>query len=213
MPASPSSNRFPVIIGVIAMVIAGIVTYDNVVKPNIFPKRFHVVEAERVYRSGALTPAALANVVEANGIRTIVDLGGFHDGSGGDDLEQRTAETMGVTRYRFKLQGDATGNANHYLNTLRIMTDPENQPVLVHCAAGTERTGAAIVFYRHIVDGLTLDDALGEAEDIGYSPRSNPHLREVVERWAAPLTEAYEHGGPLEGETPVPPPTPVRSDH
>lgn len=214
MAAKVSPNRFPVIVGVVALVIAGIVTFDNVVKPNVFPKRFGEVVPGEVYRSGRLTPAALASVVERHGIRTIVDLGGFHGGSGGDRLEQQTAETLGVTRYRFELKGDATGNANHYLNTLRIMTDPENHPVLVHCAAGTERTGAAIVFYRHVVEGLSLDAAIAEAERAGHNPRKQTaRLREVVERWAVPLADAYEHGGALEGETPAPAPTPVRSYH
>ena len=63
--------------------------------PNVFPKRFHEVDAGKVYRSGKLTPAAFEKVVTENGIKTIVDLGAWEPGTKEDLLAQRTAEALG----------------------------------------------------------------------------------------------------------------------
>jgi protein-tyrosine phosphatase len=45
---------------------------------------------------------------------------------------------------------------------LKIIDDPERRPVLVHCARGTCRTGAAVAMYRFERDGWTIDDVAVE---------------------------------------------------
>jgi len=183
--------------------------YVELVRPNVFPKRFGVVEPGAVYRSGKLTPAAFDKVVREHDIKTIIDLGAWEEGSRGDLLAERTAESLGVTRYRFDLVGDGTGNPNAYLDTLRIATDPERQPVLIHCGAGTERTGAAVVFYRTIVQGRDLEAALDEARAAGHSDSRNPKWRRVIQHWYEPIERAFDEGGSVEGAEPVPDPRPV----
>ena len=42
------------------------------------------------------------------------------------------------------------------------MDDPGRRPVLVHCARGTCRTGAAVAFYRFERDGWTPEDVAAE---------------------------------------------------
>ena len=194
---------------IIAAFCVAIWGYVELVRPNVFPKRFGVVEAGEVYRSGKLTPAALAKVARRHDIRTVVDLGTWPEGSPGELREQRTAESLGVTRYRFDLVGDGTGNPNYYLDTLRLVADPDSQPVLIHCGAGTERTGAAVVFYRTIVQGRDLGKALDEARRAGHSDSRNPKWRRVIQHWTEPIERAFDEGGPVGGAEPVPDPSPV----
>ena len=43
---------------------------------------------------------------------------------------------------------------------LHLLADRANHPVLVHCDAGDERTGAVVVLSRHLVEGklvITID--------------------------------------------------------
>src|SRR6185295_17352182 len=117
--------------------------------------------------------------------------------------EQHTAESLGITRFRFELSGDSTGNPNNYLQALRLMTDPSRQPVLVHCGAGTERTGCAVILYRHIVQGVPLADAVREAEAAGHSARRNEALAKTLDDWAGPIEEAYRSGGLVAGAEPL----------
>lgn len=182
--------------------LLGAVGYRDLVHPNLFPKRFGAVVPGEIYRSGKLTPAALAGVVEEHGIQTIVDLGAWEEGSRADRREQRTAEALGVDRIRLDLVGDATGDPNAYLKALRVMTDPESQPVLVHCGAGTERTGCLVVLYRMGEQGWSMEEVYAEADQSGHDPRRNPKLREVLETWSGRVLEAYATGAAsVEGTT------------
>jgi tyrosine-protein phosphatase SIW14 len=49
------------------------------------------------------------------------------------------------------------------------MSDPANHPVLVHCFAGTHRTGAYVAVYRMEFDGLTNQQAIAELMANGYT--------------------------------------------
>lgn len=184
-----------------AAVVLGIVVYRDLIRYNVFPKRFAEVVPGQIYRSGKLTPAALRSVVREHGIRTIVDFGAWPEGSRADRREARSAEALGIERVRLTgLEGDSRGEVNGYVEALRIMNDPERQPVLVHCGAGTERTGCVVALYRVYEQGWSLEDAYGEADRMGHSPERNPHLRETLETYLEPIRDALVTGRPVEVE-------------
>ncbi len=53
---------------------------------------------------------------------------------------------------------------------LEVATDPERQPVFVHCRHGADRTGMMCAIYRMVVCGWDRKDAIGEMTggDFGY---------------------------------------------
>lgn len=166
--------------------------WDAAIKYQVTPKNFGVVVPGEIYRSGELVPSTTREVVGAHAIRTIVDLGAHEPGTSEERLAQRTAEALGVERFVFDLEGDATGEPEEYLKALRIMSDPARAPVLVHCAAGSERTGACVAFYRMIYEDVPMDEAFAETREHRHNPGRNPLLRETIERWAEPLRRAIE---------------------
>ena len=190
------------------IVVLAVLFYRDHARRDLFPKRFHEVVPGQIYRSGELTPAAFRKVVHAHDIRTIVDLGAWEPGSPGDALARAVADELGVDRVVYDLEGDATGDPNAYAETLRILTDPARQPVLVHCGAGTERTGCAIYLYRTIVQDIPEDEAYREAVRVGHRDSRNPHLREVIDTWARPVEDAFERGGRVPWTGPAEPPHP-----
>ena len=190
-------------LAVALIVTVGVLAYREWVRPNLFPKNFGVVTEGVLYRSGKLTAAATEKVVREYGIRTIVDLGAFEPGTREERLAQRTADALGVDRVRMDLEGDATGNPNYYAQALRIMTDPARQPVLVQCGAGSERTGCAVAMYRHLVEGVAMDEAYAETQRYKHNPRRNPRLREVFEAWTEPVGRALREGGDVPGAEPL----------
>lgn len=196
----PRFFRNAVIIAVLTGVGSWIVVES--VLPNVFPKRFGVVVEGELYRSGRLTPAATRKVVQENGIRTIVDFGGFDKDPVGNDRAQRTADALGVRRIILPLEGDSTGDPNRYLEALRIIEDPDSGPVLMHCAAGSERTGCAVALYRMIEQDWPLDRAIDEATRYDHDPADNPQVRRMIETWRPEIERALRDGGAIDVSSP-----------
>jgi tyrosine-protein phosphatase SIW14 len=189
---------------IVAVALAGRWVHKNV-RPNLVPKRFGVVQAGKVYRSGQLTPEAFREVCSENGIRTVIDLGSeIHDDPAGEVRNQRAADALGINRYVFRLFGDATGNPNAYIQALRLASDPANQPVLVHCGAGTERTGLFCILYKHLSLGTPLDEGFAEAVRYGHNPRRTPQMKQVLDSFGPAIEDHVVRGGQIEApDTPA----------
>lgn len=198
-----SSLRSGALLVALSLALVGY-TYVKLVHEHVVPKRFGVVEAGSVYRSGKLTPAALRQVARETGIRTIVDLGAYEPGTADEVRTQKVADALGVERYRMSLYGDATGNPNYYVQALRIITDPAKQPVLVNCGAGSQRTGCAVVLFRTLIQEGDLEAALAEARRFDYNPKRDKPFMEVYNTWHGPIAEALRRGGLIPGVDPVP---------
>lgn len=192
-----------------ALAILAGVAFKPAVLENLTPNNFGEVDAGKVYRSGQLTPAALDSLNQRYHFKTILDLGSFPEGSPGDIRNQRTADALHIPRYRFNLEGDATGNPNYYVQALSLMTDAARQPILVHCGAGSERTGCAVILYDNLVRGTPLDQGLTASQKFHHDDTRNPHLAEVLTRYSGPIFRAYRGHTQIEGVPPLPDPTPA----
>ncbi|MFN7021180.1 MAG: fused DSP-PTPase phosphatase/NAD kinase-like protein [Phycisphaerales bacterium] len=186
--------------------LAGIAawTWFGWLRFDVFPRNFGEVEKGKVYRSAALTPAAVQKVVREHGIRTIIDLGGFDKDPIGDRNAARTAEALGIERYVFNLEGDGTGNPNAYVAALKVMNDPARQPVLVHCSAGAQRTSGAVMLYRDFVQGKPLEETYAEAQQYRHDPSRNPRLMPYLKQHEREIREAWLRGCMIEHYPQVP---------
>lgn len=219
MPQRARGSVNPILL-IILGVAAAIGLYTKAIRPDLSPKNFGVVDEGRVYRAGQLTPAAMRQIHSRHKIKTIIDLGAYRHGEDrindprGERRNQRVADALGVTRYVMPLYGDGTGNLNWYLHALKVMNDPANQPVLVHCGAGAERTGIAVALYEHIALQTPLEDALKGATEYRHNPRRNPHVSEILRTWGPRLVEAFRQGRQLDDPAfpPIPDPAPVNRD-
>ncbi|HBQ18058.1 MAG TPA: protein-tyrosine-phosphatase, partial [Myxococcales bacterium] len=96
------------------------------------------------------------------GVRTVVNLRHFHGRTEGDRV---CAAGM---RYEWiPLESTDAPTSAQVDRFMAIVTDPEAQPVYVHCLHGVDRTGAMIALYRMRVDGWSNSDALAEMEHFG----------------------------------------------
>jgi len=118
---------------------------------------FYRVEPD-LYRS-ARPQSAGFHELQALGVKTVLDVE-----SPGDDgaAHGSSLKLFHVPMNAFGLQDDLV------LKALRIMADPANRPMVVHCQHGADRTGAMVALYRMVVQGWTREDALREMNDGGY---------------------------------------------
>jgi protein tyrosine phosphatase (PTP) superfamily phosphohydrolase (DUF442 family) len=213
MNRAPRTRPFVRTVLLVALAIAALaVLWHKEVRDHLIPRNFGVVEAGALYRSGRLTPRATRLAVERHGIKTIVDLGAYDKHPDREEQARRTAEALGVTRYVFPLVGDGTGNPNAYVAALRVITDPANQPVLVHCSAGSERTSGCVMLYEKAVHGRAFADTYPQMTRHKHDPSENPLLMSYIADHADDILAALRAGTFIAGY-PVPDLSPTRSGY
>ncbi|MDX2115268.1 MAG: tyrosine-protein phosphatase [Planctomycetota bacterium] len=179
--------------------LAGVIAW-RLVRDHVRVKNFGVVVPGKIFRAGRLTPGSLRILHKRHGVRTIIDLGAETAGSPAERSMERAAADLGLSRVRFHgLKGDGTGDPEVYLEVLRLLRDEERAPVVVHCAAGADRTGALVMLYRSIEQGRPLEDCIEEARTHRHNPVKNPRMLAFVRQHAAAIASALKLGGPLPG--------------
>ncbi len=156
-------------IGIIVVVVAvaatslwlGIETRRN----RLVWDHFDVVKPDILYRSGQLTSAQLTEAIRRYGIRTVVN---FQRTSPQVTRERLVTKQLGVDFLNLPMTGDGFGHEAQFREVLKACDDPERRPVLIHCARGTCRTGAATALYRFERDGWTIDDVSAEMKRQSY---------------------------------------------
>ena len=126
--------------------------------------------SEKFYRGAQPKEQDYADLA-AMGVKTIIDLQ-----KGGEEREQALVEAHGMKFYRIGMSDKNQPSPEQVEVFLKLVNNPENQPVFLHCAGGRHRTGAMIAIYRMTHDGWTADQAYQEMKQydfeygIGHTP-------------------------------------------
>jgi protein tyrosine/serine phosphatase len=118
---------------------------------------FGEIAPGRIYRSAQPSPLFLRWLTQNHGIRTLINLRGETPG-----FESHYAARHGLRLISFDLSATAPPSQADVARFLQVVSDPENQPVLVHCRAGVDRTGYMLALYRIEREGWTAERALHE---------------------------------------------------
>ena len=145
-----------------------------------------------LYR-GAQPTAAGFKELAALGVRCVLDVaGGPGDGA---LVEGGSLKLFHVSMSAFGLRDDRV------LEALRIMADPQNRPLLIHCRLGADRTGALVALYRVVIQGWSPEKAVLEMTQGGYHHSSLWKNLEtyVLKADAAALRKKLGRAGPAAG--------------
>jgi tyrosine-protein phosphatase SIW14 len=91
------------------------------------------------------------------GVKTVIDLQA--DGLAG---EKGLVERAGMKFYRIPMTTSDRPSDSAVTQFLKLVNDPANQPVYVHCKGGRHRTGVMTAVYRMTQNGWTADQAYQE---------------------------------------------------
>ncbi len=171
-------TRRVVLLGLVLLVAVALGLAIKFGQYHVVPRRFVEVVPGHVYRSGYLEQWPLRRVIEKHGIKTILTL--LNDEPDNPDQEQegRLAAEKNVCVLRIGMPGDGLAEFDKLDKAAEMLADSSNHPLLVHCAAGVNRTGAVCAAWRMKYCGWSPERALEEAERCGWSPEDNPELRE-----------------------------------
>ncbi|MEO8001194.1 MAG: dual specificity protein phosphatase family protein [Arenimonas sp.] len=112
-----------------------------------------------LYRS-AQPEDGSGEAIKSLGIKTVLNLR-EHD----KDIVLRKTSGIGFKQYPLHTWDI---DDRDIVAVLKIITNPTNQPILVHCAHGADRTGLMMASYRMIVQGWSKEDARKEMKQGGY---------------------------------------------
>jgi protein tyrosine phosphatase (PTP) superfamily phosphohydrolase (DUF442 family) len=121
----------------------------------------HVVEDGIVYRSAQLNGQKLAKMVDAYGIKSVINLRGENRGSWWYDDEIEVTAARGVSHFDVRMSAVRdTDDATVTLLMETLRTAP--RPLLIHCESGSDRTGLAAALYERFLKEQPAELAAGQ---------------------------------------------------
>ena len=181
-PIVCAARRRPVrfLLVVLVVVLVAVFWKDIERLPRRFiPRNLGVVEEGKLYRSGQIHRSLLPEVLRDKGIGSVVCLT-YDPGQADFDAEQRIVRRSGGDYLLLPgLDGEGIGDPLIYAVALQRVKEhlEQGKTVLVHCSAGSERTGAAVYLWRTLVRGHSPEDAWREVLSYGHDDRDNSKLR------------------------------------
>jgi protein tyrosine phosphatase (PTP) superfamily phosphohydrolase (DUF442 family) len=113
---------------------------------------YHMVRQGELYRSGQLSTQQLAQHIESDGIRSIINLRGPAAGDDWYDEEVSLAQSRGVNHVDFDLSSSRPLDQQQ-MDSLVSLLKQQPKPLLIHCLGGADRTGLASALYLYAVKG------------------------------------------------------------
>jgi len=117
---------------------------------------------ELVYRSEQPNDMGMAEI-ERFGIRRVLNLREFHN-------DEDEVKGTGLKTFHLPINAAKIADAD-VIEALKIITSSD-QPILVHCWHGSDRTGTIVAMYRIVVQGWSRQAALDELVNGGYGYHS-----------------------------------------
>ncbi len=159
------------------------------------PKNFAPVDSGLFYRSGQIQASLIRDVLEDHHICLVINLG--EDKQKHDHIaEINAAKDLGIERHTLYLLGDGTGDIRNYAIALTHLHRARlaNQPALVHCSAGAQRTSAAVAFYQLLVQQKPMHEVLIHMLQF-HDPIENPVLIPYMNQHMAELANLLVQNG------------------
>lgn len=123
-----------------------------------------------IYRGGRPKQHGVEELKQM-GIKTIVNLEReiFEKEPGEVKKERQWAEKAGIRFFHVPMHPFFAPKMEEIKEALTYITNPENQPVFVHCDRGSDRTGIVIAAYRITANGWSAENACKEMKKYGHS--------------------------------------------
>jgi protein tyrosine/serine phosphatase len=96
-------------------------------------------------------------VLARQGVRTIINLRGERE-CGSYWLEQAACERHGIKLVNFQVRSRQAPTAEQ-IRAAKELFDSIEYPMLLHCKSGADRVGLMSVLYRHLKEGVPLEEA------------------------------------------------------
>jgi protein tyrosine phosphatase (PTP) superfamily phosphohydrolase (DUF442 family) len=124
----------------------------------------------RLYRTNHPTPARLAAAQRRHGIRTLINLRG-HRQCGSDALSREAAARLGLIHIDAPLESRGAPHRDRILRLAGIFASMQ-EPALMHCKSGADRTGLAAGLFILLNGGTAAEAGAQLSPKYGHFSRS-----------------------------------------
>jgi hypothetical protein len=176
-------------------------------KRLFFPRKFATVEAG-FYRAGQIHRRLIEDVLVEHEIDLVVDLARDKPGDENAVAEKEIAARLGIPLLPLhRLSGSGSGEIEQYVDALAAVVEAReaNQNVLVHCAAGSERTGTLVALYRLLYQDWEGPRAYEEYLSFRKRMPEEPKVSRYVNEHLADIAAALSARGLLDAVPELPP--------
>jgi uncharacterized protein (TIGR01244 family) len=150
---------------ILSVIAIGLSVAAAQVKKSTVPGITNFAQVETtVACAGAVTPEAVAGIKKM-GFASIINLRLETEQGANIEAEAAAAKAAGINFVHLPLSGTAPDPAVAD-QFLKIITEPGNQPAMIHCASGN-RAAAMWLIKRVLIDKWDNERALEEATELG----------------------------------------------
>lgn len=154
-------KNFGILLFVLALLFGGKYVYDMNINHN-----FETITEGKVYKSGVIPPDQIESYVNKYKIKSIVDLrfpGTGDDVNNPENTSELIAEKNAVAKINglnyFNNGSDQVPTKDNLKVFYKIMDNPANYPVLIHCYHGVGRAELYSAVYRIEYENTDKDEA------------------------------------------------------
>lgn len=159
---------------------------------------FGTVERGILYRSGMLNTTALTGLRHAYGINTIINLISEREKTENNlaAMEAQFCRNHDMKLVNIPMHCDTPPNAEQIARFLDIVTNPANQPVLMHCEQGVIRTGMMVAVYRKHLHNIPNEQIMAELPLFGHSidGEARQPVRDFILNYQPSWADVERHG-------------------
>lgn len=164
----------------VAAVVLGVLAYHGLWLYHA--KRFQVVREGVFYRLGQPTELGLRHLVRQYGIKTVLSVQlydfrlyrGIYDPAGPSGVrESECVRQLGATPVQWPMGVEQSWpwlTPWQFEQFFRLIDDPANLPVAVHCQGGRHRTGTLSALFRLEYDRWPVERVLAEMYSFKFGP-------------------------------------------
>ena len=176
-------------------------------------KKFSPVIPGKLYRSGQISRYQVLRTLRRYRIGTVVDLTENTQSPDSHQRAERDAiQRLGIDGHRFAMHGDGTGDLDAVAGAVSAIHNAmiSGTPVLVHCAAGVQRTGHVLAAYLLLVEKVDGDVVFNYLERFGWQPGDGMGWPNQLNRRMGALADRLVERGILDDRPPQLPQLPVK---
>lgn len=148
-----------------------------------------VVQPGVLYRDGAKSESQFAAALDEVHPKTVVSLVDAAEQADPSKpqfaAEANACDSHGIRLERIEVKLGGWPASENIQKFLAIVTDKQNQPVLVHCAQGVRRTGFFVAAYQESVLGYDKTKAKEAILTFGHSDNTINDIRRFIDGYDA----------------------------